>query len=109
MAAIPADLYAEYIKQRAIVSENKKILDEMVGDIKALAGDDEELTVNGKKVLAFGYVDKFAEAKFLKENPDLAEQFTVERTEKRVDTKFLRRLLPDVYRKYQVRQLTVPE
>lgn len=73
--------------------------------IAARLGEDGEGTLNGRPVFAYGPTAKFAGKKFTEDYPEIAEQFTAAKVQQVLDTEQLRRALPDLYRKYQVRSL----
>jgi hypothetical protein len=107
MAEIDNELYRNYLAARAEVKDAKVVFDQLAAEIKAAAGDDPELTVNGKKVGGYDWIDKFPAQRFIKDHPELAEQFMVIRAEQVLDEALLRRTLPDLYKTYQTRQLSI--
>jgi hypothetical protein len=107
MAEIEAQLYLAFVQAREFAKAAKAQQDELAAEIKAAAGDDPELTVNGKKVGGYDWIDKFPAQRFIKDHPELAEQFMVIRAEQVLDEALLRRTLPDLYRNYQTRQLSI--
>lgn len=107
MAEIDQRIYLDYIEARQKAKDASSVADALAADIKRMAGADEVLTVNGTKVGTFERIKKFASQKFIKDNPDLAEAFTVQRYVSELDVAKIKRMLPDEYAKYQVRQLVI--
>lgn len=107
MAEIGHQLYQEYLKARAFAKQAQAQADELAAEIKEAAGTDTELTVNGLKIGGYEYINKFPVARFLKERPELAEQFMVLKAHDVFDEALLKRNLPDLYREYQTRQLQI--
>lgn len=107
MVEIDPKLYLDYVAAREAEKNAKSIKDELAAQIKELAGEDEELTVNGNKVGTYERIRKFAAKSFIKARPELAEEFTVHRYVEEIDERKLARLLPDVYAEFQVRQLNI--
>lgn len=107
MAEIPQNLYTEYVHARQLAKDADALVKALAEQIRARVGEDEQVTVNGTKVGTFERIKKFAVSKFTKDHPELAVQFMVWKTEEKVDEKKLARMLPDLYRQYQVRQLVI--
>lgn len=107
MAEIEPQLYQDYVRAREFAKAAEKQKDELAAEIKKVAGLDTELTVNGVKVGGYEYVNKFPVQRFLKDHPELSEQFMTYRTEHVLDEGLLRRTLPDLYRAYQSRSLSI--
>ena len=107
MAEIDPKLYQQFVSAREVAKDAKLYQDQLAAEIKAEAGGDTELTVNGKKVGGYDWIDKFPAQRFIKDHPELAEQFMVIRAEHVLDEALLRRTLPDLYRNYQTRQLSI--
>lgn len=62
-------------------------------------------TIKGVDVWAHSPTDRFANARFTKENPDIAAQFTHAKVEQVLNIEELQRALPDLYAQYQVSSL----
>jgi hypothetical protein len=107
MAEISAELFSEYVKARADAKAAKTYFDALAEQVKARAGKDVELTVDGTKVGTYERIKKFAAKSFIKARPELAEEFTVHKYVEEIDERKLARLLPDVYAEFQVRQLNI--
>lgn len=69
------------------------------------AGEEEELTVDGKTVATYNFVAKFREKDFRKEYPEVASYFTkVERRDvESLDLDGLKKARPELYKQYQSR------
>lgn len=107
MAEIDPTLYKNFVEARDHAKQAKQLFDGLAAEIKAAAGEDQELTVNGQKVGTYERIAKFPVQKFIKENPDLAQQFMVIKADEVFDEALFRRSLPSIYAKYQTRQLVI--
>lgn len=107
MAEIDAKLYLEFCAAREVEKNAKAVKDGLAAQIREAAGDDEVVTVDGVKVGTYERINKFPVQKFIKENADLAQQFMVIRAEKVFDERLFRRAAPDIYARYQTRQLSI--
>jgi hypothetical protein len=107
MAEIDPHVYQEFISAREAAKQAKEWADELAAKIKLAAGTDEELTVGGVRVGTYDYINKFPAKRFIKEHEELAAQFMEYRTVSELNEVLLRRTLPELYRKYQTRQLSI--
>lgn len=62
-------------------------------------------TFKGVDVWAHSPTDRFANARFAKENPEIAAQFTHAKVEQVLNLEELKRAMPDLYGQYQVSSL----
>lgn len=83
----------------------KRLKDELMATI----GDSHAGVVDGRKVITYRPIDDWAEARILKDYPDLARHYLVERTETRLDLAAFRAQHEDVVDKYRVRQFRFVE
>lgn len=109
MAEIDEGTYRAYLAARAHAKDAKAQADALADLLKIQAGSDTELTVNGSPVGTYDYVDRFPDKRFIKDHPELADQFMTERTESVLNVKLLERTLPDMFRAYQTRSLNISE
>lgn len=109
MTEIDQNTYLDYVEARAKAKDAVAVADALAAEIKAAAGTDEELTVNGQKVGSYDYINKFPAKRFVKEHGELAAQFMEYRTEQVLNEVLLRRTLPDLFKQYQTRQLSIGE
>lgn len=103
MAEAPADLIA----QLEYAEEQSKYWTELIKDTKAqltkIAGDDEELTVNGKLVRTYRYTDAFKSEAFVKAYPVVAANYTIIEEVKVLDVARLQRNQPELWREFRSR------
>lgn len=77
-------------------------------EIKAILGDDEEGTINGVEVIRWQYIDDHAWGQFCKDNPVIAQQFTVTKEVTILDEEALKASEhANLLRAYQTRQFKV--
>lgn len=83
----------------------------LVNDAEKLAGEDPELTVDGKVVFTNNPTANFQGAKFKKDEPDAAAFYTRKRTveEEYLDLDGLKRSRPELFKRYQSRSFRVVE
>jgi hypothetical protein len=82
------------------------IVDELKDKLREAAGDDEEVTVNGKVFWTYALTAKLREKAFHAEQPEeLVDQFMRYDSVRVLDVAKLKRQRPDLYRKYQSRSL----
>jgi len=107
MAEIDPQLYKDFVEARAYAKQATELSDSLAAEIRAAAGEDEELTVNGHKVGTYERINKFPVQRFIKENKELAEQFMVIKASEVFDEVLFKRTLPAIYARYQTRQLSI--
>jgi len=83
----------------------KNRVDELKAAVRAVAGENEEITLNGKPVFTYHYINGFRGEDFKKDHPDLYEAYLREVKKMELDTTTLRSARPEMYREYQSRQL----
>lgn len=85
----------------------KKRAEELAAAVKHVAGDHEELTLNGKPVFSHRPIETFRGADFKKDHPDLYQAYLhmVEKPE--LDVRTLKSARPELYKEYQSRQLRI--
>ena len=109
MAEINAGTLAAYRAARAAAKDAISLRDKLAEDIKRQAGSDTVLTVDGVKVGGYDYIKSFPAKRFISDHPELAEQFMTYRTDSVLNEALLARSLPDLYRDYQTRQLSIED
>jgi hypothetical protein len=95
----------ELEKAEAALKYWKERVDELKAAVRAVAGEGEEVTLNGKPMFTYHYINGFRGEDFKKDHPDLYEAYLHPVTKQELDVKTLRSAKPDVYRQYQSRQL----
>jgi hypothetical protein len=83
----------------------KNRVDELKAAVRIVAGENEEITLNGKPAFTYHYINGFRGEDFRKDHPDLYEAYLHEVKKMELDTTTLRSARPEVYREYQTRQL----
>jgi hypothetical protein len=92
-------------KAEAALKYWKERVDELKAAVRAVAGESEEVTLNGKPMFTYHYINGFRGEDFKRDHPDLYEAYLHPVTKQELDVKTLRSAKPDVYRQYQSRQL----
>ena len=101
---IPAELYAE-LKEATLHAEGwGKIRDGYKAKIRALIGAAHAAMVNGEKVITYRPSEKWAEARIIKDHPELAEHFMREVKREVFDMEAFRLRHPEIAEAYRVRQ-----
>jgi hypothetical protein len=95
----------ELEKAEAALKYWKNRVDELKAAVRVVAGENEEITLNGKPVYTYHYINGFRGEDFRKDHPDLYEAYLHEVRKMELDTTTLKSARPDVYREYQSRQL----
>lgn len=95
----------ELEKAEAALKYWKERVDELKAAVRAVAGESEEVTLNGKPIFTYHYINGFRGEDFKRDHPDLYEAYLRPVTKHELDVKTLRSAKPDVYRQYQSRQL----
>lgn len=88
---------------RKTVDEWKERLGEVQSELKALVGDAEEATLDGKSVFTYVRINSLREADFRKAYPAMAEVYTDIVEVPKLNINSLRASQPDVYRQFQTR------
>jgi hypothetical protein len=78
----------------------ERVRDECRDQLGRLMGDASVALVHGKDVLKRTQSDQFAWARFRKEHPELAAQYTVPKLTDEIDKARLAKELPDLYASY---------
>lgn len=78
----------------------ERVRDEIRRQLAALMGNAEVGLVNGREVLRKTTSEQFAWARFAKENPGIAAEYTVKKLVDEIDKQRLHDELPDLYAQY---------
>ena len=92
--------YDHYVEQARYFTEKAKEIREQ---LESLAGEDGELTLNGKPAFTNAYINRYQSERFKKENPELAEEFTMTVTDEVINWPKIKQMSPSLARKYQSR------
>lgn len=101
---IPADLYQSLLEASAHADGWAKIRDGYKVKIRALIGQAQAAMVDGIKVVTYRPSNKWAEARIVKDHPDLAEHFMRQETREVFDLEAFRIRHPEIAEAYRVRQ-----
>lgn len=100
-------LYLEFKMIDDAIKRMEKEKNRLAALIAESAGDEEELTVKGRKVLAYKRIDNMRSKELQKDHPDLYASFCFEVTKREFQKGAFSRAMPDLYAQYQSRRLTV--
>lgn len=101
---IPAEMW-EGLRQASKHAEGwAKVRDGYKTTIQALLGKASAAMVDGVKVITYRPSNKWAEARIIKDHPDLAEHFMREVTREVFDLEAFRLRHPEIAEQYRVRQ-----
>lgn len=107
-AHLPLDEHVELLEAReeAWLARDAwdKRLKEIDKELQDLIGDAAG-TFQGAEVVTYNKIARISESRFRAEQPEMAQHFTVPRVTEVIDLDRLRRTRPDLYGKYQVRQM----
>lgn len=101
---IPAELFHELQEATQHAAGWAKIRDGYKTKIRALIGRAQAATVDGVKVVTYRPSDKWAEARIIKDHPDLAEHFMKIEPREVFDMEAFRLRHPEIAEAYRVRQ-----
>lgn len=101
---IPADLYASLLEAAAHADGWAKIRDGYKKRLQMLIGKANAGSVDGVKVITYRPSNKWAEARIIKDHPDLAEHFMREVRREVFDIEAFRLRHPEIAEAYRVRQ-----
>ena len=101
---IAEDLYNNLRAATAHANGWAKIRDGYKEAIQALVGKAHAATVNGVKVVTYRPSNKWAEARIIKDHPDLAEHFMREVRREVFDMEAFKLRHPEIAEQYRVRQ-----
>lgn len=96
--------WAAYLEAQANVDGWTKIRDGLKDKIQTLLGSATAAMVNGEKVITYRPSDKWAEARILKDYPDLAQHFMYKETKDIFNMEAFALRHPDIAEAYRVRQ-----
>ena len=97
------DLSADRERAKESVHKAKLAHDEVKNRVRQIMGDAEELYCGEERLATWRHTQKFAESRFRKENPDIAEKYVT--TVEAIDVEKLAAERPDLYRQYCSREL----
>lgn len=101
---IPADLYQSLLEASAHADGWAKIRDGYKKRLQMMIGRAAAATVDGVKVITYRPSNKWAEARIIKDHPDLAEHFMREVTREVFDIEAFKLRHPEIAEAYRVRQ-----
>jgi len=96
-------MVAEYDYHLEQIQFHKEAAEAIRISLEKVAGEEESITLDGKEEFTFAYVNRYQGDRFRKENPELAKEFTFEVTEEKIDWLKIKRMAPDLARRYQSR------
>jgi hypothetical protein len=106
--AVPLDEHQDLLRLREKAFLARDAWDRELGrlddQLRELIGDHGVGTFRGEEVFTYRPINRFAMARFIKENPDLARHFMTRKMIDVVDEGALLAARPDLYRRYQTRQ-----
>jgi hypothetical protein len=106
---VPMDQYVDLVKRWREATKARmgwtKIEEEIKAEIDKILGDRNEATINGETAVERRWEERFATARFKKEDPDTARFFEHEVTKREIDVDMIRRTRPDLYKQYQTSKL----
>lgn len=102
---VDEDLYAMIQAARDAVDAWTKELNRLKKKLTEQIGDAYAATVHGEKVYTYRPKDSYAEARLIKDYPDLTQHFFAYRTENVFDMDKFREAHPDIAAQYRVRAL----
>jgi len=100
---IDRDKYKLWQEARAAVEAWQAEANRLRREIEAEAGDAYALTVDGQKVITNRPKEQYAEARLIKDYPDLVQHFMVPRVQNVFDMAQFREHHPEVAEQYRVR------
>lgn len=103
---IDEDLYLSVQHAKDAVAQWTKELELRQARLREKIGDAHAATVNGIKVYAYRPKKAYAEARIIKDYPDLTEHFFEYSTENRFNMEKFRKAHPEIAEQYRVRALT---
>jgi hypothetical protein len=102
---IDPNLWSDYDHAKKGEEFWKKESARLAAEIGRLMGDEEEITVNGRKVGTYERIEGMNGKAFMKEYPELAEQFTTIVEKHELNKEQIKLFKPELYRQFQTRQL----
>lgn len=106
---VAMDQYVDLVKRWREATKARigwgKIEEDLKEQIDKLLGDTNSGTINGEEAVLRRWEDRFATARFKKENPELARFYEREVTVREIDVDMIQRTRPDLYREYQTAKL----
>ena len=109
MAELDKELDASFRYAREQQDYWTRLVEDLGNQVREAAGEDEELTINGRIVWHFHRTANFRGKQFAKAYPELAQHFTYREEVEKFDLQRLRLQRPDLYAEFQSRSLTVAE
>lgn len=106
---IPAELYAKLTEANSNVDGWTRIRDGYKKMVQTLLGKANAGMVDGVKVITYRPSNKWAEARIVKDHPDLAEHFMTTRMSIVFDMEAFRLRHPEIAEAYRVRQFRVSD
>jgi hypothetical protein len=100
---IDRDKYKLWQEARAAVEAWQAEANRLRKEIEAEAGDAYAMTVDGRKVITNRPKEQYAEARLIKDYPDLVQHFMVPRVQNVFDMEQFREHHPEVAKQYRVR------
>lgn len=100
-----AQLVRQHRQALDVAKRAKEEADQIGDQVAALVGNNTLITFKGRSILTYRPVNRFAGAKFTREQPELAQFYMFPVTKEELDVDLIRRTKPDLYQQYQVRSM----
>lgn len=104
---IPQELAVAYNNHKAQAAAHAREADRIYAAIAQLAGEETSLTVGGVEVLNYEYKNTLRTKDLTATHPDLVDQYSVYKTEKRFDATLFKEQQPELYRQFQTRAMRI--
>ena len=106
---VPRDLVRQWVQARDNAAHWEKEKQRLQGELALIVGDAHAGTLDGEKVFTYRPMDRYAEARIIKENPDLAQHYIKPTVVDKFDLPAFLAQHPDIAAKYQSRQFRAAE
>lgn len=108
-AEVPRDLVRQWVQARDNAAHWKKEQDRIQEELALIVGDAHAGTLDGEKVFTYRPIDRYAETRLIKENPDLTEHYFQATVVDKFNLAAFKAQHPEVAEKYRSRQFRAAE
>lgn len=98
-------LIIQHKEMTATAKRMQESADRLAAQIQEIVGTSTLVLADDRPVLSFRPTSRWAGAKFMREQPDLARHYLKQVTKEELDLELIKRTNPALYSKYQVRSM----
>lgn len=98
-------LMAQHKEVTAAVKRMQESADRLADQIQQIVGTSTLVIADDRPVLTFRPTSRWAGARFMREQPDLARHYLKQVVKEELDLQLIKRTNPSLYAKYQVRSM----